>query len=248
MSGTFHRSFSLGLAVVASLATASAHACTYSSAPNLVRSRFAVEVVWREQPVKGLTVYVSTDPNGDAESVVVSRQLTGDDGRAPFRGIKPGKYFVGVKHPAMEISIGAEVVWARFKGNVNPTLRLDWPTYAVTAQRVVGWIQAPRNTGSRVMDLANPQFQLLGGATLRLSEAVSDRTIATTKTDDNGNFAFEEVPPGLYMLHVDKMADAQFAKWVGHIPVEVSLESPSGALNLRLGELCGGTIAKNLSE
>ncbi len=151
------------------------------------------------QPLDGIRVSIDQlDHKSEPPHPTVAEALTDKDGRAAFRGLKPVHGLLIVERG--EIT-GDAVELDIVESNGLTALQLKWPDDKIfTAQRIAGTLLragipgAPKN-----MD----EDKTLANVELILNEASSGREVARTSTDDQGNFAFTGVAPGLYAMHMN---------------------------------------------
>ena len=200
----------------------------------------------RGNGVQGVRVLLETDPYGpvskkDAPSVRIATVVTDQNGVAAFSNVKAGKYYVTVDHSFLQRSEWVEVLPKVRNKKAATAIEMSWPLGVVTARSVAGSLQAPRNTGDALMDKASPQVALVTGAKLRIAELLTDRTLGASQTGDDGSFYIPGLPPGLYVLHIERAGDSLFRSLKEDVPFRVDSSSSSLVVSLKMGNvICGG--------
>jgi hypothetical protein len=148
-------------------------------------------------PLGGIHIVVSkVDKDPHVPSVTIAEALTDKAGRVALHGVKVGHYWMEAKRGEIEGEI-AELDVAETNGLTM--LQLKWPELRIfTAQRIAGTLLRAGIPGAPNLD----QDKLLAGVDLSLTEALSGLEIGKTSTDDQGKFAFPEMAPGLYAMHM----------------------------------------------
>jgi hypothetical protein len=145
---------------------------------------------------------------------LAAEAFTDETGRATFHGIKAGRYVMYVERNEIEgDAVQLEVV-------DSPALRalvLAWPVQRIfKSEKMAGTLVRAAIPGV-------PQFdkeQSLHGIKLTLTQVSSGREVGQTTTDEKGNFAFSEVAPGLYAMHIGWNGDQ-----TGYILLDVDLST-----------------------
>jgi hypothetical protein len=242
------RSLFLGTLFFAFFTSQSSRACSETSIPTKIGRNFNVRVFDRGNPVEGLPVELSTDPEGDEKSQPVLTVKTDAKGSAHFKSVMPRLYYIGIEHPAFASSMVVQVMRRLPRGNSN-TLTFQWPGWnPLSTQTVAGSLTGHARTArGALIDMTSPPvYSSVTGAKLTLSKAVSGEVVASQLTQEAGNFEFQRVPPGLYMLRVETPV-FEPAHWIypadGYVPIEVDPSSQFSRVNLELGNAICGELA-----
>jgi hypothetical protein len=228
-----------------------ASACSYSSRPTKVGRRFSVQVVYQGKPIEGLQIELSTDPKGNEESRSLLTLITNARGMSEFAGIKPGSYYIAVKHDAFPYS---EEIVVDSRGSKSPAEKItfEWPgTKPISIRSVAGLLNAQIRTESPLNDQAHPVFGPLGGAKLTLLRAVSGEIVESQTASESGAFQFQWVAAGLYLLHVEiaENASRRYRTDNGYVPIDVDPSGRESSLNLFLYPgVCGSLGYENRLE
>jgi hypothetical protein len=223
-------------------------ACSSSSNPTKIGREFLVGVFNQGKPVVGLQIELSTDPRyGDKESRTISIVTTDADGLARFAVIRPGSYFVGIKHPAYAYSEELLVMRHPPKGSPEK-ITFEWPgwkpltTHSVSGS-INGHIRTERGLGP---DFNQPIYSPVQGAKITLSKAVTNETVDAQSTQESGMFTFAPVPAGFYFLRVETPVSSA-ARWHyptdGYVPIVVDPSAKFPSLNLFLDDAICGELA-----
>jgi len=213
---------------------AAGSACTVSSHPTKVGTNLSVQVVYKSKPLAGLQIELSSDPSGDRESHSLAMIATNDRGITKFTNMKPGPYFLGIKHVAFPQSIEIVVGDSRTKVETE-TITFEWPSVKpISVQFVSGLINAALRTGDPLNHQAHPTFGALDEAQLTLLSAVSDDLIETQTASATGAFGFYPLPAGLYLLKVQVGENSKhhYRDVDGYIPIEIDPHAKNASLNL----------------
>jgi hypothetical protein len=223
-------------------------ACSSSPNPTKIGREFLVAVYNQGKPVVGLQIELSTDPQyGDNESDTISIVNTDAEGLARFAVIRPGSYFIGIKHPAFAYSEELQVMRHPPKGNTE-RVTFEWPGWKpLTTQSVSGslngHIRTERGLGP---DLSQPIYSTVQGAKLTLSKAVTNEIVDAQTTQESGIFTFASVPAGFYFLRVETPV-SNGVRWHypadGYVPIAVDPSARFPSLNLFLDDAICGELA-----
>ncbi len=166
------------------------------------------------QPLDGIRVAIHNfDGKARPPDTTVAVSFTDNDGRATFRGLKPGHNLVFVARgeitgDATELDV--------VESNGLTTLQLKWPDSKIfTTERVAGALLRAGIPGVPNMDVDTT----LANVDLTLTQASSGREVGRTSTDNQGKFAFTGVVPGLYAMHM---------KWhgiEGYVLLEIDIKT-----------------------
>jgi len=235
----------------AAIARETSFACSYSSNPAKIGRNFSILVLHENKPVRGLQIELSTDPRADVESHPVSTVPTNEAGLSEFTNVKPGPYYISIKHTAFAQSIEIVVESRRTKTRAEK-ITLDWPGQTpLSARSVSGLLNAPIRTGNPLNDQAHPTFGPFGGAKLTLMHAVSGEIIESQTASESGAFGFRWLPAGLYILQVEmeENAASHYLAEDGYVPIEVDLSANASTINLYLYPgICGSLGYENRLE
>jgi len=234
----------------ATIACEPSSACSYSSNPTRIGRHFSIVVLHENKPVRGLQIELSTDPKGDAEGHPVSTVTTNEAGVSEFTNVKPGPYYIAIKHVAFAQSI--EIIVENHRKARADKITFDWPgAKPISARSVSGLLNAMIRTGNPLNDQTHPTFGPFGEAKLTLLHAVSGEIIESQKASESGAFGFQWVPPGLYMLQIEipENASGYYRAEDGYVPIEVEPSANASTINLYLSPgICGSLGYENRQE
>lgn len=182
-----------------------AGACSMAGCQNRdieMRSDFAVKIRHADKPLSGTTVEI-TGPQGTsgARKFTVT---TDKDGIARITNLAPGDYWLNAEY----LDIGA--AYDCFHVNERPSrkakrnLAYDWGDLAPGTRRIAGKLldSQPGNGGTPIWNLLHRVDVPIVAARLTLQNA-STRAVYHTISDASGAFAFDGIPNGTYVLHID---------------------------------------------
>ena len=167
-----------------------------------MHSDFAVKIRHADKPLPGTTVEI-TGPQGTsgAKKFTVT---TDSDGIARITNLAPGDYWLNAEY----LDIGA--AYHCFHVNERPSrkakrnLTYDWGDPAPGTRRIAGKLldSQPGKGGTPIWNLLHRVDVPIVAAKLTLQNATT-RAVYYTTSDANGSFAFDGIPNGTYVLHID---------------------------------------------
>jgi hypothetical protein len=167
-----------------------------------MRNDFAVKIRHADKPVPGTTVEI-TGPQGPSAAKKFTVK-TDKDGIARIANLPPGDYWLNAEY----LNIGA--AYQCFHVNERPSrgakrnLAYDWGDLAPGTRRIAGKLldSQPGKGGAPIWNLLHRVDVPIVAAKLTLQN-VTTRAVYHTASDANGAFAFDGIPNGTYLLHID---------------------------------------------
>jgi hypothetical protein len=206
------------LLLVLTAATVPAYACEYAFREYTVSLPLAVNISYAGLPLSGIDVQVS--PDMDPLRIVATIR-SDKDGHALIKALGVGKYLIVTKHAGIEGDAAILNVKAK-RNETNIPVDLKWPSQspfkvrklAGTLMRTKLFKVAGQNGISRVQEP-------LSSTNIRLTEALSEVVLGEWPSDGQGSFAFNDVRPGLYILHVSDQLTESRLRIDGDVFVEI---------------------------
>jgi hypothetical protein len=166
-----------------------------------MRSDFAVKIRHANKPLPGTTVEITGPQGSGAKKFTVK---TDTDGIARISNLPPGDYWLDAEY----LDIGA--AYHCFHVNERPSrkakrnLAYDWGDLAPGTRRIAGTLldSQPGKGGTAVWNLLHRVDVPIVAAKLTLQNGTT-RAVYYTTSDANGSFAFDGIPNGTYVLHID---------------------------------------------
>lgn len=167
-----------------------------------LRRSFTTTVTHQGKPLPRVSVQVTgNSENGDHREF---SQLTGSEGRAHFSDLPPGDYWI--KADLLGIGAGYECfhINASASKNAKKNRRYDWGDEAISVAQAVGRLvdSQPGQGPNPLQNLLHRVNVPIPDAKMELRKPINDTTY-TTVSDAEGHFAFEHVPKGIYVLHIE---------------------------------------------
>jgi len=206
-----------------------------------LRPDFTVEVTHADKPLRGVSVEVKGGPDSAWR---LYSQLTAADGRVRFKKLPAGDYWV--KAEFLGIGAGYEC----FHINSSPSnkakkrRRYEWGDMPVGVRQAAGRFvdSKPGSDGTPIQRLIHRVDVPIVGAQLELYQPF-DGTIYKTITDSTGQFLFDNVLDGTYVLHiVRERSSVESSSDSGDFLISIGRGAKAGNLLLRKSEAAtGGT-------
>jgi len=217
-----------------------------------MRSDFAVTIRHADKPLPGTTVEI-TGPQG-ASGANKFTVTTDKDGMARITNLAPGDYWLNAEY----LDIGA--AYHCFHINVKPSrkakrnLAYDWGDLAPGTRRIAGKLLDSQlgKGGTPIWNLLHRVDVPIVAAKLTLQNATTGVVYHTT-SDANGAFAFDGIPNGTYVLHIDagKVEPDRYYEASDHL-VSLGPTAKCDSILLRRREAgacsCGGTSLELLDS
>jgi hypothetical protein len=133
----------------------------------------------------------------------IASAITARDGTVRFRNLRPGKYYLNVDH--LGISAAFDQIEVRDRVSAQAKARLDyrWGEWPAAVRQVSGNVMDIQRQGTTVFErLKNPPLEIpIAGAQIQLRHPTNGSVYAGA-SDENGEFALDGVPTGIYAAHV----------------------------------------------
>jgi hypothetical protein len=223
----------------------SAYACTESVLPTDIGPNFQVQIASEGKVVEGLQIELSTvpppakDEEPEQDSRIVAVVRTDSQGLSVFRNVRPGLYYVEVKHPASPVSIEIRVLKHPPK-TLSAVITLQWPDRNfLAAQWASGFLNGSVKTDRGILeDLRDPVYRPVAGAKVSLWTLISHELIGSQVTGDAGSFDFPRVTSGDYFLQIEA---PNFPH--DYVPVTIDPRAEHQRFDLSIGDAICGALA-----
>jgi Prealbumin-like fold domain len=165
------------------------------------RRNFVVTVLHEDRPLAGASVEVTTNANSD--EVQRFSGVTDANGTVRVIGLPPGDYWLKAQLFGIFAEYHCFHVAITPSRNAKGALRYDWGDLAPATSRIAGkLIDCQSGKGeSPLLNLLHCTPFPVVGAQFKLQSPTG--ATYTTLSDEGGNFAFDSVPDGKYVLHVE---------------------------------------------
>jgi hypothetical protein len=227
-----------------SVFAAPASACSLEGCTNRgieLRSDFAVKIRHADKPLPGTTIEI-TGPQGTSGAKKFAVK-TDKDGIARITNLAPGDYWLNAEY----LDIGA--AYHCFHVNERPSrkakrnLAYDWGDLAPGARRIAGKLldSQPDKGGTPIWNPLHRVDVPIVAAKLTLQNAIT-RAVYYTTSDASGAFAFDGIPNGTYVMHIDagKVEPDRDYEASDHL-VSLSPTAKRNSLLLKRQEASGGS-------
>jgi hypothetical protein len=210
-----------------------------------MRSDFSVKLRHADKPLPGATVEIIGPQNtSGAKKFTVT---TDKDGIAPITNLAPGDYWLNAEYLDIGAAYHCFHVKERPSRTAKRNLAYDWGDLAPGTRRIAGKLldSQPGKGGTLIWNLGHSVEVPISGAKLTLQGATTNAVYHTT-SDANGAFAFDGIPNGTYVLHIDagKVEPDRSYEANDHL-ISLGSNAKRDSLLLKLREArggsCGGT-------
>lgn len=192
-----------------------------------MRTSFVVSVTHAKKPVGGVTIDVYTsDENGDGALLLSGRSKA--DGTFVVANLGPGDYWLGATLLGVRAA-GSDCFYVtnRPSRKAKRVLQYSWGDDPLVIPMCVGKLmerQPPSGHG-------NPVSLPIPRARLTLQNATSGASYTTTSAEDGG-FAFNDVPSGIYVLEVEYENKPNSDPRPDHVVIEIRPNSHGAPFSL----------------
>lgn len=160
---------------------------------------FVVVVRHEGKPLKGVTVKVT-----DASAALRFSAETTSTGAASISGLPPGDYWLDVSFLGIGAGYECFHVSERPSRHAKQRVKFEWGDEAPATRRIVGRLvdSQPGTGGNPIWNMIHRVNVPITEARLNLQDPITRRIFPTT-SDQNGTFAMDGIPAGIYVLHIE---------------------------------------------
>jgi Carboxypeptidase regulatory-like domain len=162
-----------------------------------MRSKFVVAISHGGKPLTGVAVQIS----GNGKQFTV---FTTSDGKARIDDLPAGLYWLDAQFLGIGAAYDCFHVADQPTNKAKRRLTYTWGDEAPSTKRISGNLidSQPNKAGAPLWNILHPVDVPIVGANLKLQDPTAG-TIFTTISDSQGYFAFEAIPAGVYVLHIE---------------------------------------------
>jgi len=210
-----------------------------------LRKNFIVTVTHQDKPLPGVSVQITG--NSEVPGHQSFSELTGVDGTAHFASLPPGDHWIEADLLGIEAAYECFHINSFASKKAKKNRRYEWGDMAPAIRQAVGRLvdSQPGNGGNPLENLLHRVDVPIAGARLELRQPFMGTAYATV-SDANGHFAFDRVPEGTYVLHIEAGAAPGGRSFDStDLLIQLNITAKQGALLLARREAgggsCGGT-------
>ena len=204
-----------------------------------VNRYFTVMIKHGGKPLSGVAVQIGGEGSEQFSG------LTSTDGRVRVN-LSPGLYWL--KAELLGISAAYECFHIDQQASKRAKRRLtfDWGDLAPAVRRIAGKLvdSQPGKSGAPLWNLLHRTDVPIVGASLKLQDPVTS-SVQSTTSDGTGGFAFDSIPAGIYVLHIEGGMAGERGYDATDLLIELSPTASRNDLVLARQEAgggsCGGT-------
>ncbi|MGC4051853.1 MAG: hypothetical protein QM757_21120 [Paludibaculum sp.] len=198
-------------------------------------SSFTVKLQYERKPLRGGTVRILSSDK------IRFLGVTGDDGTLRVSSLPPGQYWMDVEF------LGISADYHCFHISTHPTILAKrsssyaWGGFGTPTRRVAGTLvdSQPGTGESPLWNQVHRVKHPIHGSTVRIQNPMTG-AVLITESDADGNFAFDPVPDGLYVLRVEGGTSNRDFAFVDRL-VQVSSKAKGDRLILTKVDAGAGT-------
>lgn len=170
--------------------------------------------------------------------------FTTSDGEVHIVDLPSGDYWLDAQLLGVSAAYECFHVADRPTRKAKGKLAYDWGDEAPATQRIAGRLtdSQPNQAGSPIWNLLHAVDVPVVGASLKLQNPTSG-AVYTTISDSQGDFSFETIPAGTYVLHIEGGSAGDRPYDATNQLIELNPQATRTRLLLkrRAGGSCGGT-------
>jgi hypothetical protein len=167
-----------------------------------LRRNFSVAVTHQGKPLLGVIVQIISNSEGGSHQSF--SRLTSRDGTAHFTNLSPGDYWITADLLGINAAYECFHIGSSESRKAKKSRRYEWGDKPPATRQAVGRLvdSQPGKGGNPLENLLHRSNVPIAEARLELRQPVKG-TVYTTVSDANGHFAFDRVPDGVYVLHIE---------------------------------------------
>lgn len=164
-----------------------------------LRRDFTVLVKHEGKPLRGVTVNILS--NGTA---VRFSAETAPNGIVHVKGLPPGDYWISADLLGINAAYQCFHVADRASRKAQDRMTYEWGDFPYPTRRLAGRLSdsQPGTGDSPLWNLVNRRTVPIRGAQLTLHKPTAS-AVYSAISDQDGSFAIEHVPAGIYVLHIE---------------------------------------------
>lgn len=216
-----------------------------------MRQDFAVTVTHDGKPLAGVAVQVTSSVEGKNRQPFSG--ITSGDGTVHVTNLPSGEYWLNAELLGISAAYECFHVSNRPSRKAKGKLTYEWGDEAPGTQRIAGKLidSQPGNGGTPLSNLIHRIEVPISGAGLKLQNPTTG-AVYTTTSDHNGDFAFDTIPTGTYVLHIEGGGAGERGYDATDLLIELNFHATRNALLLTRrdagGGSCGGTYLDLLNS
>jgi hypothetical protein len=206
-----------------------------------LRRNFTVTVTHEDKPLPGVSVRITG--NSEVAGHQSFSGLTSADGTAHFVNLPPGDYWIKADLLGIEAGYECFHINSSASRKAKKIRRYEWGDMALATRQAVGRLvdSQPGKGGNPLENLLHRVDVPIAEARLELRQPIMG-ALYTTVSDANGHFAFDQVPDGTYVLHIEAgAAPGSRAFDSTDLLIQLSDTAKRGTLLLARREASGGS-------
>jgi hypothetical protein len=213
--------------------------CLYSGVE--LRRDFVVRVTHADKPLLGVDVEVTSNSE---KAVLQFTGKTGADGSIKIARLQAGDYWVKAEFLGITAGVQCFHVSQVASRKAKRSLTYEWGDMAPATRKISGSLidSHPSKDGTPLENLLRKRWveAPIDGASIRLREALTAKEYSTTASQD-GTFSIDQVPDGIYVIHVEGGISASGKYASTDQLIRLSHTSTADRLLLRRTEAAGGS-------
>lgn len=167
-----------------------------------LRTNFVIKITHDDRPLSGVSVQITNNSESSVNKSFSAKTRT--DGTVRVSKLPPGDYWLNAELLGVVAGIECFHINPKTSRKAKKIVNFEWGEFAPEARRAVGRLidSQPGNSRDPLWNLTHRVEAPVTNAKLTLRSPFSD-TVYTTLSDELGQFAFREIPNGLYVLHLE---------------------------------------------
>jgi hypothetical protein len=163
-----------------------------------LRQNVVIKVIHQDKPLSGVTVQIT------GRGVQVFSAKTEADGTVHVSNLPPGEYWLDAELLGISAVYTCFHVSEHASSKAKKKLKFEWGDMPPATQQIAGRLQIRQlaKEGTLVERLRHRVDAPISNANLILRSPIND-AVYKTASDQDGKFLFAEIPPGVYVLHVE---------------------------------------------